>query len=84
MKGELEGLVAVVASWLSTWLWRLQSDTLGSSPTVAGISLFSFLPEQVKFQRNFYSINFTCNYIIHKFMLQILYCYIHFTIIEII
>ena len=36
MKGELEGLVAVVVSWLSG-LWRVQSDTLGSSPTVAGL-----------------------------------------------
>ena len=40
MKGELGGLVAVVASWLSG-LWQLQSDTLGSSPAVAGFSLFS-------------------------------------------
>ena len=39
----------MVASWLSG-LWRLQSDTLGLSPAVAGFLLFSFLPKQVEFQ----------------------------------
>ena len=51
MKGELWRLVSVVASWLSG-LWRLQSDTLGSSPSVASFSLFSFLPEQGEFHLN--------------------------------
>ena len=41
---------------VARWLWRLQSDTLGSSPTVASFSLFSFLPEQVEFQWNFYYV----------------------------
>ena len=35
---------------MAQWLRRLQSDTLGSSPAVAGFSLFSFLSEQVEFQ----------------------------------
>ena len=39
---------------MAQWLWRLQSDTLGSSPAVAVFSLFSFLPEQVEFQKNFH------------------------------
>ena len=42
VKGELEELVAVVASWL-------QSDTLGSSPTVARFFLFSVFGEEVEF-----------------------------------
>ena len=54
MKGELRGLGSVVASWLSG-LWRLQSDTLGSSPAVAGFSLFSFLPKQVEFHLNLHT-----------------------------
>ena len=41
----------MVASWLSG-LWRLQSDTLGSSPAVAIFSLFSFLSEQVELHLN--------------------------------
>ena len=41
----------MVASWLSG-LWRLQSDTLGSGPAVAGFSLFSFLLEQIEFHLN--------------------------------
>ena len=36
---------------MAQWLWPLQSDTLGSSPAVAVFSLFSFLPEQVEFQK---------------------------------
>ena len=39
--------------FMAQWLWRLQSDTVGSSPAVAHISLFSYLPEQVEFQLNF-------------------------------
>ena len=42
--------------FVAQWLWRLLSDTLGSSPAVAGFSLFSFLPEQVEFQLNFYNV----------------------------
>ena len=34
-------------------LWWLQSDILGSNPTVAGFWLFSFLHEQVELQLNF-------------------------------
>ena len=41
---------------MAQWLWWLQSDTLGSSPTVVGFSLFSFLLKQVEFQLNFYKI----------------------------
>ena len=42
----------MVASWLGG-LWRLLSDTLGSSPAVAGFSLFSFLSQQAEFQLTF-------------------------------
>ena len=52
MKGESDG-AGFCGGFVAQWLWRLQSDTLGSSPAVAGFSLFSFLPEQVDFQRNF-------------------------------
>ena len=41
----------MVALWLSG-LWRLQADTLGLSPAVAGFWLLSFLPEQVEFHLN--------------------------------
>ena len=59
MKGELERLVAVVASWLSgygsysqiPWVRVLQ---------LPFFSLFSFLPEQVEFQQNFYSDDKRC------------------------
>ena len=37
---------------MAQWLWRLQSDSLGWSPTAASFSLFSFLPEQVEFHLN--------------------------------
>ena len=35
---------------VAQWLWRLQSDTLGSSPAVAVFSLFSFLSKWIGFQ----------------------------------
>ena len=41
----------MVASWLNG-LWQLQSDTLGLIPAVAGVSFFSFLPDQVEFHLN--------------------------------
>ena len=41
---------------MAQWLWRLQSDTLGLSLTVARFPLFSFLPEQVEFRLNFHII----------------------------
>ena len=44
-------------SFVAQWFWRLQSDTLGSSPAVADFSLFSFLPEQVEFRLNFRMIS---------------------------
>ena len=48
---------------MAQWLWRLQSDTLGSSPAVAGFSLFSFSPKQVGFQQNFYNVRmYLCMY----------------------
>ena len=46
---------------MAQWLWRLQSRTLGSNPTVASFSLFSFLPEQVEFQQSSYTIRSSLN-----------------------
>ena len=43
IKENWEGLVAVVAR-VAQWLWRLQPDTLGSSPSAAGFSPFSPFP----------------------------------------
>ena len=49
MKGELRR-AGCCDGFVAQWLWRLQSDTLGSSPAVVGFSIFSFLLEQVGFQ----------------------------------
>ena len=50
IKENWEGLVAVVAR-VAQWLWRLQPDTLGSSPSAPGFSPFSpFLVEQAEEQ----------------------------------
>ena len=38
-----------MAQW---FIWQLQSDTLGLIPAVAGVSFFSFLPDQVEFHLN--------------------------------
>ena len=50
------GRAGCCGGFMAQWLWWLQSDTLGSSPTVVGFSLFSFLLKQVEFQLNFYKI----------------------------
>ena len=50
------------------WLWQLQSDTLGSSPAVAGFSLFSFHLKQVGFQLNFHN-----NIVTHLRIYMIIY-----------
>ena len=45
------------------WLWWLQPDTLGLSPTAASFSLVSFLSEQVVYHTVIYH-QYTCSYII--------------------
>ena len=42
----------MVALWLSAWFMAALVDTLGSSPAVAGFSLFSFLSQQAGLQLN--------------------------------
>ena len=42
--------------FVAQWLWWLQSDTLGSSSTIAGFSHFSFPLKQVGFQLNFHNV----------------------------
>ena len=51
MKGDLEGLVAVVASWLSGYGSYSQTPWVRISQLPV-FFLVSFLPKQVEFQRN--------------------------------
>ena len=47
---------------MAQWLWRLQSDTLGLSPIVAGFSLSSFLPASRLGSNETYSYNYPCRW----------------------
>ena len=64
---------------MAQWLWRLQSDTLGLSPAVASISRFSFLYEQVDFQRNIYLLIIV--FLDFTYVCVVLYTYMYFYIV---
>ena len=49
---------------VAQWLWRLQPDTLGSSPSAAGFSPFSpFFVQQVELHQTFTTIPHLLNYL---------------------
>ena len=41
------GRAGCCGGFVAQWLWRLQLDTLGSSPAVAGFFFYSFSPSRL-------------------------------------